>query len=466
MPSWLTTLIAQIETVTPAGWTAIGIAVLLFALYAFVSVRRRLALKAGTSVDKADRLLLTFALAFVAVIFGSFMIGTFEGSSAFGIDKLGWTNWQRAVPWGSLDAGSIGFSLLAIRAIRKERSPKPALRVVFLTAGMSATIQMMEGGKEHHWQAGLFLAFLAGVSAYALHIVIDQLRKVGHVAIDVRVRKYPPFAMRWLTSMPSTLCAWLAWVNYPPVRITPTVVNALAHLESVRAAKRARMTERPIWWFVQPWLYASRIVADVERLSSALDANRTEATVESVRVAERISELNRELNSARELVAERERTEQNLLAQFAAERTEAERTNRTEAERAELTISALRTEVAELSARRTEPINPRRSEPPVNRTKSQSVGTLVSDAEIANRLQGWFGEQTEATGKQPTRYRIELTAPCSSRQADRVLILLANRYDELKSEPNGTVNRGGREPNRTGEPTADDLDHELIELTG
>jgi TRAP-type C4-dicarboxylate transport system permease small subunit len=457
MRAWITTLTGPLETVTPVGWTAIGIAVLLFALYAWISIRRRRSLEAGTSVDKADRLLLFFALAFVAVIFGSFMIGTFEGSSAFGVDKLGWTNWQKAVPWGSLDAGSIGFSLLAIRAIRKERSPKPALRVVFLTAGMSATIQMMEGGKEHHWQAGLFLAFLAGVSAYALHIVIDQLRKVGHVAVDMRVRKYPPFGMRWLTSLPSTLCAWLAWVNYPPLRITPTVANALVHLDSVRAAKRARMVERPIWWIVQPWLYASRT-----------EQSRAELVAESVRLTEQVRERTESLSAAnrdhehreQEL---REQAERDLSAAVQAARTETEQFVRGQAEQ---TIAGLREQIERLEVRRAPDPRPQRTGQVPVRPKAE-VSALIGDEQIAKALFRDFAEQTEQAARNGTRTPgrgwVERNGGCHMRQALRVLDMLENRFAEQ--------NRTGREQasGQFGEPNseqsgADDPEREQVAI--
>jgi hypothetical protein len=493
MPSWLSTLTGlagdQLGSISPPGWITIGLA------GCWVFIRRVLAYRREPKRDKKDRAerinraILIAAIALMTVVFASFVIGTLQGSKNFAVDKLDWVDWMKFIPWGALDAGSLGFSLFSVLAVRMGKSPVKAMKIAAIFATASGLVQLSEGGQKHLLVAGAFLAFLAIMLAVGLHTITDLIHHAGIKIEDVRERKYPPFGIRWITSFPSTLCALLAWANHPVDGLRPTRVNSLEHLENVRAAKRARMLGRPWWWWLNPYLYASRatgnldewitrvrVVRDESAAAAALsdlalaernaelETNRTEALAESVRAAERISELNRELNSARELIAERERTEQNLSAQFAAERAELELKSRAAAERAELAISALRTEIDELNARRTEPAVRRRPELAATRVKQQSVGTLVSDAEIANRLQKWFGEQTELTGKPPTRYRIELTAPCSSRQADRVLLLLANRYAAQNAAPNRTENGSSREPNRIGEPNSGDSELDRAEL--
>jgi hypothetical protein len=215
-------------------------------------------------------------------------------------------------------------------------------------------------------------------------------------------------------------------------------------------------------WWLHPWTSARRTAIAVAELTAVIDLNRTEVAAESVRVAERISELNRDLNSALERAEAGELTERNLRAQFVLDLSAYELAARTEAERrAELTIGALRSEISELTARLASRPEQRRAEPTASRAKSQTTTALISDANIAGRLFAWFCEQTELTGKPPTRYRVELAAPCHSRQADRVRELMLARWAELKGAPNGTGPATGREPNRTGEPSDVDLEHEL-----
>lgn len=420
MPRWIADLVSpvagQLESVTPIGWTAISACLAAVILRGYIKLRRRV--RPANPSDRTDRALLIAALFFVAVIFASFAIGTFEGAAAFASDQLGWRHWMQVIPWGALDASTLGFGLFAVRALIRKRSPRRPLRIAYLSAAMSATIQMMQGGKEHHWQAGVFLAFLAVMMGTALDVVIDQLRGTHVEIADERVRIRPPFGLRWLTS-PTTLPAWLAWTNYPPEGLEPTVANGLRHLETVRAAKRARMAGRPMWWAIQPWLYASRLAARVE-------AERAEHIAESARLADDAARRAEQVaEHIRDLTARVERAE--IRAETAEQDARAD---------AEQEITDLREQIRE--GRRVATARPaqRGTERPPSSRAPQVAATSALDEQIVEKLLGPFTEQAEQNGSLPTRYWVQQNGSCWPRQAARVLDLLASRYAESKREHN------------------------------
>src|SRR5574343_369963 len=214
-------------------------ALLVLALLALVRKWNRI-----TGGREHKRLLYSAVIA-CSVVLTAFAIGTYEGASAFARAQLGWTDWRSIIPWAALDAASFGFGLFWIRAGLRGSNPSRPRRVVYLCAGFSATLQMIQGGDQRRWQAGLFLAFLAAIGALILHTLVDQLRD-AEVADEAVWAKTPPFGLRWLTYAPNTLCAFLAWINHPPVGLTPTVGNAVTHLSRVRAGKAAASSRLPL----------------------------------------------------------------------------------------------------------------------------------------------------------------------------------------------------------------------------
>lgn len=429
MSAWITTL----EQTAPLYvWIASAAATVVLMVVIIRAVRRQRA--AEPSAERMSRLQLIGALAFSSVVIAAFMIGTFEGGVAFAHDMLGWNDWRRVIPWGSFDAASIGFSLFAIRAIGRGRSPRAAMRVVYLSAASSACVQLMEGGGLHKWQGGLFLAALAATSAMVLHNIMDQLS--GRATIKQVDDEKLRFGKRWFTSMPSTLCAWLAWTNFPDETLAPTVPNALRHLKAVRATKRAEMSARPGWRFVQPWLYANRMAAAAEQVRAELAAEQTRA-----------DDANR-----------------NLSAAVQTARAEGEQVARAYAEQ---TIETLRTEIRDLNNDRASRVTVRRSEPMPARRTAQEVTKLATDDQLIKDLFATFSEQTakaEQNGtRAPGRYWVEQNGGVASRQANRVLDGLLKCFAEQ--------NRSGREqaPGQVGEQASeqtDDPDRELAEMTG
>lgn len=425
----MTGAITNLAAIAPLGvWIAGGVGAVVFTAVLVRLIRKQRATQ--PDAERMSRLQLIGALAFSAVVVASFVIGTFEGGVAFADHYLGWDNWRRVIPWGSFDASSMAFSLFAIRAIGRGRSPKRAMRVVYASAGASACVQLLEGGDLHTWQGGAFLAALAVGSTMVVHSVIDQIRgKEALVGEEEKLR----FRKRWLTSFPSTVCAWLAWTNFPPENLAPTVRNALRHLEEVRAGKRARMTERPAWWAIQPWLYASRIARNAEQLRAEHIAESARLADDSARITEQVAEHIREL-SARLAAADSRAhvAEQDAIRREHNARVETEQAVRAEAEQE---LAELREQLRE--GQRVMPPRSARTEStrPAARRAGQVSATSALDEQIVEKLLGPFSEQADQTGSVPSRYWVQQNGSCWPRQASRVLDLLSARYTESKREP-------------------------------
>lgn len=292
MPSW-----ATIAAVT-AGIAAL-IGVLKVVSRASYRAGRRRGAPAATDTQRLkDRLLFAAALLAGATVYAAFVIGSYEGLTAFAREVIGWADWKRTLVPVTLDGGGAAFGFLAFRAVARRQSPYRCYAVVWSSAGASAFFNFLQGGQGHRWEAGLYLAFLSLAGMVLFHTFLDQFR----VGAELEERTYPKFGLRWATYLPNTLCAALAWINHPPADDTsPTVSAAVAHLETVRAAKRAARIKRrseyapvaPAWTRLWPWVRVAHLEAalsvapapaDVAHLTEQLATERNEAALHLERV--------------------------------------------------------------------------------------------------------------------------------------------------------------------------------------
>ncbi|MFI7073536.1 hypothetical protein [Micromonospora sediminicola] len=351
---WAETVDAWLSTVP--GWAWLALAGSLFVL--LMITRHRL--------DKAQRLtprkagaklggLFGAAVTFAALLWAGVLAGSAKNLAGWGSDTLGWNQgWEYLVPV-TLDGVAIAFAVLTFAAVRANKPANRAFRVVAAATAVSALI-----GFSHEYDgsikstfAALYLAFLALGAMAILHELLDLFR--SHTSTRV-ARVSPVFGLRWITYLPNTVCAWLAWQNHPPRPLPPnpsaeqvawfgSVRHAVAHLDTVRRAKRvARYRVDRIaggqpaagWARILPWLRARELSAalaarrehsaaeldrqrqEVDRQIAAADARATEAhtaadlarqqaaadiaaaTQTAVVHAARVAELDAALTAARE----------------------------------------------------------------------------------------------------------------------------------------------------------------------
>lgn len=193
-----------------------------------------------------DRVLFAAALLAGSAVYAAVVVGSFNGLTAFARDRLGWggaggQGWRQYLVPVTLDGVAAAFAFLAGRAVLRRRSPVRCYLMVWSATGASAVANFTEGQGEHGTAAGVYLAFLSVAGIAIFHTFLDQLAHAGPAYVR---RRYPPFGLRWVTAFPSTWCAALAWINYPPDGVDPTVPAALAHLDEVREAARLRRRDR------------------------------------------------------------------------------------------------------------------------------------------------------------------------------------------------------------------------------
>lgn len=342
-----------ITTAIPAQAWAIGLAATVLLTAILLPVARRLAYKAGAraasrtaATDRRDRNLLIGTLIPAFALLGAVLAGSQRGLLGFGRDTLHWRHgWEYLVP-ATLDGVGLAFAFLAFRAVRKRRSPDRAVRIAWGAALASAVINFghesgIPGGSR---LGGAYLALLSLLVMVMFHELLDQFSE----GTEYIRRDNPAFKLRWLTWPTNTVCAWIAWRNYPVADGTPaTVAAAVAHLDEVRAAKRtarlARITEPAPWWApAVPW----RRMRD---LGAALTEHRTAAEAERAEHADRITLLEAERSTLRQMV-ERYRSEaEQAVGHLTAERTEREVLHRLLTEAEQVTTRTARTEHPERS---------------------------------------------------------------------------------------------------------------------
>jgi hypothetical protein len=251
-----------------------------------------------------DRFLFGAALLGGATVYGAFVIGSYEGLTAFANEVLAWHGWKENLVPVTLDGGGAAFGFLAFRAVSRQQSPYRCYAIVWSSAGASAAFNFMQGGNSHRWEAGAYLAFLSLAGMVLFHTFLDQFE----TGAQFHKRTYPKFGLRWVTYTYNTACAALAWINHPPTAGTdPNVINAVEHLDQVRTDKRNRKIKNrseyapvaPVWTRLWPWARVAHLEAalsvaadpaDVLRLNDQLETERNEATLR----LERVEALHRE----------------------------------------------------------------------------------------------------------------------------------------------------------------------------
>jgi Skp family chaperone for outer membrane proteins len=318
---------------------------------------RRQARRAGAraaghaEAEQGDQALFLAAMIPAALFLTAVLAGSFRGLAAFGRDTLRWTaGWEYLVP-GTLDGVALSFGFLAFRAVKRGQSPDRANRLVWAAALASAVINFAHeaGLPAGSWLGGAYLGLMSVFGMLIFHEFLAQFEE-GAEAVH---RKTPKFGLRWITWPTNTACAWVAWHNHPaPEGTLATVAAAVAHLENVRAAKRATLaaTDHPTpWWTpLAPWVRIRQLEAIGEAERAAGDAQRAELTADVDRarteMADRLSKVESELAAERSAV---DRLRAEFASQAAAMRLGADRAG--EAHRAE--IAALRQALTEAAER-------------------------------------------------------------------------------------------------------------------
>ncbi|WP_341719902.1 DUF2637 domain-containing protein [Micromonospora sp. FIMYZ51] len=249
---WLDHITAWADLV-PAWMWVVAITALMTLTVITLPFARAQAYKAGkraaghtTTRDTKGTALFIAAMVPAVFFWVAVLAGSFRGLAAFGRDTLKWADgWEYLVPL-TLDGIAISFGFLAFRAVRAHRSPDRAVHVATGAAVASALINYAhEVGVGGSWVGGGYLALLSILGLLIFHEFLDQFTE-GAAYVQ---RVNPSFGLRWLTWPTNTVCAWIAWRNYPPLPLPaqPTdaqrawwgsINHAVAHLGKVRRAKR------------------------------------------------------------------------------------------------------------------------------------------------------------------------------------------------------------------------------------
>ncbi|MFC0504190.1 DUF2637 domain-containing protein [Micromonospora costi] len=244
-PIWRTVLdgiATALDAVPTWLWlTAVAAQLLLIGTLAVIAVRRRDAGKSSSGLFAAA---IAATIAFLIAV----LAGSFKGLVAFGRDTLHWNDgWEYLVPL-TLDGVAIACALLTLAAVKKQKPADAAYRVVWIATIASAAINFDHeaGSADGSNAGGFYLGLLSLLGMLLLHIILGLMGEVGGPRV---VRVNPTFGLRWITSPADTAAAWLAWQNHPPLPLRAnagpeqtaryaSVRHALAHLETVRRAKR------------------------------------------------------------------------------------------------------------------------------------------------------------------------------------------------------------------------------------
>ncbi len=427
------------------GWVwAAALGGLLLASLLLMPLIRRNARKVGAhaagktdndSNPTKDRRLLLAALAPAAVNWIAVIVGSGRGLIGFGRDTLRLHDgWELLVPL-TLDGVGISFAILAFRAVRKHRNPDRCILVAWVAMGASAVINYgheagLPGGSH---LGGLYLGLLSVFGMGIFHELLGQFEE----GADQIKRSRPKFGMRWITYFPNTLCAALAWTNHPPAgEPKATVSNAVAHLESVRAGKRARRVERftpsPTGWArILPHVRARQLdavlasrTAEHAEIASRLEADLAARAAEQAETTTRLDVVAAEFGDAELRWAERVAE---LKSEREAERLRAEAAERAAAE-AERRAGALAEQVAALKAERRKPTTGARGRKapvqPEPDPEHKPGAPVLSDAEAVAVLLSEHPERTYAWTSREVRH---LTGAGFGR-IPRLLALVAERH--------------------------------------
>jgi hypothetical protein len=236
-----------VERMPPVVWIALVAGNAVMTLGTWSVARRRMRRAGERAADpqvildraarKRDTALAMASLIPAGLFWAMVLAGSFHGLIAFGRGVLGWHDgWEYLVP-GTLDGVSVTFAFLAFRAVRMQKAPDRCYRVVWGAAVASATVNFAYESTHsgHNLIAGGYLALLSLFGMVMLHEFLAQFEE-GAAYVK---RSSPKFGLRWITWPSNTLCAAIAWRNYPPAEGTEaTILNAVANLDRGRALKQ------------------------------------------------------------------------------------------------------------------------------------------------------------------------------------------------------------------------------------
>lgn len=488
-PSWLDRVTGVLDMVP--GWVwAVALATLTILTVVLLPWARAQAFKAGRRTaghDKSDAkgtALFIAAMLPAAFFWLAVLAGSFRGLAGFGKDTLGWTDgWEFLVPL-TLDGVAISFAFLAFRAVRAERSPQRAIRIVMGAAAASALInyghEVTHGGSR---LGGAYLGLLSVLGMLIFHEFLDQFTE-GAAYVQ---RVNPSFGMRWITWPSNTLCAWIAWRNYPPTPLPAdasdaqkmwwgSVNHSVAHLSVVRRAKRiarfaadvadARLSA-PWWMRLAPWARVRQLGAALTEQTAATEAQKAEFREIAERLdrvvaehAQVVAEAERLAEQLAQSEAERDRAEQRSriaeqtaegIRSTAAERLEqvraeaAERLHRQQSEHAQQ-LASLRSEITPAAARNGRSnVTPFRRSKPVSRTATDDGALADMFAEHPEPDYEWrdrevnriTGAGFSSRAPKLTRLATEHQRTCAAERHDKCFGASRSDNDDAKEEGTG-----------------------------
>lgn len=459
---WVQAAWAQINEWAAAipGWFwACALATLLLFTIVSLPLARRLAYTAGarvagktTTEGRRDRRLLIAVLTPAVAFWLAVLVGSGRSLVGFGRTDLNWTGgWEYLVPL-TLDGVAVAFGALAFRAIAKERNPDRAYRVVWMATATSAVINYFHevGG------SALGAGYLAVLSLFGMLIFHELLAQFEEGAAWIK-RTNPKFGLRWITWPTNTLCAWVAWRNYPPTDGTDaTIAVAVEHLERVRHTKttrRAAEIDTPMWWMrFAPWtnIRVLRTALETERTSAGGSVSKLSATVTDLtaRLDRQAAQFRSERASAAEFAIQSETRIRDLHEQRVAEveRLTAEHAAGLRLQRETLTAEMVQ-KVAAAKAEASLPhLDDRRRKTPGDRAggtpKAGSPKVVISDEDAVQKLLAYPGdpEKNIPAGnlREWSQKAITEEAGVGYGRAPRLLEMVTEAQRQLRSEtPSG-----------------------------
>ena len=317
---------------------------------------------AGQDPEKAaelrrDRQLMAASLTPAGLFWLAVLIGSGRGLTAFGRDTLGWHNgWDWLVP-ATLDGVAVTFAVLAFRALAKERNPDRARRIVWMSTGASAFINFMHEANKPDNGTALGAIYLGILSLMGM-LILDEFLTQFEEGQGYIKREKPRFGLRWITLSYPTLCAWLAWTNYPVAKDTePTLAGAVQHLTAVRSAKTAERNARdaerstlPSWTRLAPWVRARKLQAILDKATRSARAEQSTREEDHRSALERLAAEHR--SATDRLVAEHRAALEHVVAEQSVERSALTATATEQTERLEQALNSAQSTIARLEAER------------------------------------------------------------------------------------------------------------------
>lgn len=461
---WLDTALAyfvNMSTTTQLVLTGAFLVLAVGSLWFAARITKRAAAK---GLGTKDQRMFFAALGFGGFFWLAVLAASFQGLLKFGSEVLRWHNGMEYLVPLTLDGAAIAFGVLAFRAVLKGKNPDRANRVVWAATLGSALINLGTEWAESKLGAG-YLALMSFLGMIMFHEFLHQFEAAK--GADWIKRDKPKFGMRWLTWPTNTICAWIAWHNYPPAEGTPaTVTTAVQNLNRARSTKSARRVAafhpNPAWAPLLPWLRVAQLRAvlaeQAERsgaATAALEQAEREASALRATIAEqaeRIAALTEQMDAERSTTAT-ERAERERMLREAEQRSSQLAEQR----------SALAEQVAEQSAamqavrsgaeqRSTQPAAPVASRPSRRKTApaapAAASGRRRDDADLASM----FAEHPERDYNWGPREVNRITGAGFSSRAPRLVAAAEQHLADCAAPNHSTCYAEQRSTSQATEP--------------